>query len=879
MTFGAVGRHAAEVFWAPYGSGFLAGEQIELELLDSAGAADGPAGRAFPNPWLGAGANRTAWQARVGDRYYAALIGGKRQMGRTDDNVRQLLPQLMTSSELRPLVIEHYAQLNATIGSEPVSIWLTELAAMDLAQWRRLGPEPFLIWRGGRRWIVQGPASSAGLGAQVVHYLRPFAQLLHELHARQQRRTFRYDVLWRDVALDNIALRLGQGPGGGMPHPTVVLDPEAGRMVEVERDAFTVSGGHYHAIVASPADLALSRLIPLYHAGSVDEAELAAAYRAALDHSNEVYHFGRILQQLAFRIGEPDPGRLALGSDPSGAADRVYRLAGACVQEEPANRPTLGQIVAEIGELCSVVPYAPLVIPDDGPSPGVAPPPAPLAAPAGATPAPPVPAATGMWPATAPSPLAALAPTVADLPLGASPAPGSAPTGRAGAPHPADWSALQRPRVGRSARRKTGRTVAALAAVLVSLAALAAGVVIWRSAGGPGAGPLAAGSPGAGSAPPSGAASGADPTVSAQPRGSLSPVGAVPGGYTLSVVAGNGAESDQDKGAVVPGPATATPLGRPGALAADGAGSFYIADMSSATVWRVGPDGALSAAAGGNEDGSPFDTPAGPATAVRLSWPKGLAADGEGNVYIADTFVDKVMKVTADGLLSVIAGNGTGAPEPGPAAAAGINGIADVAVGPDGALYLLLGSPGNVVAKVSPAGDLSIIAGNGNSGKPRPGPATDSRLNSPTSIAVDGSGAVYIADRDDGEVLRVTPDGQLSVLAGNGELTNPLPLGPAAQSPIGWPTAIATDSRGNVYIADSWDRLVLKVDPSGTLSIIAGTTARSTTPFAEGPATATPLDGLAAIAVGEGDSVYAMISTHSDYGDTTRVVKLTPPAA
>ena len=129
-----------------------------------------------------------------------------------------------------------------------------------------------------------------------------------------------------------------------------------------------------------------------------------------------------------------------------------------------------------------------------------------------------------------------------------------------------------------------------------------------------------------------------------------------------------------------------------------------------------------------------------------------------------------------------------------------------VAVDSSGNLYIA--DPyNNVVEEVSPGGTLSIVAGDGIYGAATAGPATESDLSQPTGVAVDSNGNLYIADNFGQYVEEVTPDGQLSILAGTGAAGTPKP-GPATSSPLDFPNGVATDNSGDVFVADSGNFVV-----------------------------------------------------------------------
>ena len=314
----------------------------------------------------------------------------------------------------------------------------------------------------------------------------------------------------------------------------------------------------------------------------------------------------------------------------------------------------------------------------------------------------------------------------------------------------------------------------------------------------------------------------------------------------------------------------------PQGVAVDSAGNVYVATGPVGMVEKVTPTGAVSPVAGDRTIFSEFTGAIpGPATSTGLLSPQGVAVDSAGNLYIADTADNEVVKVTPDGTLSIIAGQGPmlpGAPTPGPATSSNLWGPQGVAVDSAGNVYIA-DTDNNTIDKVTPDGTLSIIAGQDvfHPGPPTPGPATSSDLWFPTAVAVDSAGNVYIADTRNDEVEKVTPDGTLSIIAGEGHPGTPTP-GPATSSRLEVPSGVAVDSAGNVYISSSYDQAVysavVKVTPGGTLSIIAGNGANAfETP---GPATSSSLYGPEGLAVDGSGNVYI-----ADTGNDA-VEKVTP---
>jgi hypothetical protein len=241
-------------------------------------------------------------------------------------------------------------------------------------------------------------------------------------------------------------------------------------------------------------------------------------------------------------------------------------------------------------------------------------------------------------------------------------------------------------------------------------------------------------------------------------------------------------------------------------VAVDAHGDLFIADLGNYVVEEVSPAGRLSVMAGNGKEGPP--TP-GPANSSRLFGPRGVAVDAHGDLFIADSG-NVVEEVSPAGRLSVVAGNGKeGPPTPGPANSSALDLPAGVAVDAHGDLFIADWGD-NVVEEVSPAGRLSVVAGNGTLGAPIPGPANSSRLSSPSGVAVDAHGDLFIADSGNNVVEEVSPAGRLSVVAGNGNEGPPTP-GPARSSDLDLPFGVAVDAHGDLFIGDTINNDVEKV--------------------------------------------------------------------
>ena len=250
----------------------------------------------------------------------------------------------------------------------------------------------------------------------------------------------------------------------------------------------------------------------------------------------------------------------------------------------------------------------------------------------------------------------------------------------------------------------------------------------------------------------------------------------------------------------------------------DGAGGFYFSSSPENRVYRVAADGVLSLIAGTGTSG--FSGDGGPAVSARLSYPGNLVVDGGGNLYIADWGNDRIRKVNTEGIISTIAGNGKERFEGdgGPATSASLNGPRGVAVDPAGNVYIA--DRGNSrIRKVDTVGLISTIAGNGTSGFSGDGGLATAASFDAWSLAVDVSGNLYITDPRNHRVRKVNAAGIISTVAGDGGDTFGGDGGPATATSV-VPVDIFVDPGGNLYLADASYR-VRKVNGDGIITTIA----------------------------------------------------------
>jgi uncharacterized protein (TIGR03437 family) len=292
----------------------------------------------------------------------------------------------------------------------------------------------------------------------------------------------------------------------------------------------------------------------------------------------------------------------------------------------------------------------------------------------------------------------------------------------------------------------------------------------------------------------------------------------VTSGGIITTVAGDGGSKFSGDG----GPAIGASLAEPAGVAVDRAGNLYIADARSQRVRKVSPTGTISTVAGnGTQD---FSGDGGPATSASLSWPKGVAVDSAGNLYVADDENLRIRKVSPGGTISTVAGNGTVgfSGDGGPATNAWLHWPHGVA--PDSAGNLYIADAGNHrIRKVNSAGTITTVAGNGSAGFSGDGSlATSASLNYPRGVAVDGAGNVYIADALNNRIRKIAPAGTITTVAGNGNPGYSGDGGPATRGSLKSPYGVALDGAGSLYIADSGNGRIRKVGPDGTITTIAG---------------------------------------------------------
>jgi sugar lactone lactonase YvrE len=265
-------------------------------------------------------------------------------------------------------------------------------------------------------------------------------------------------------------------------------------------------------------------------------------------------------------------------------------------------------------------------------------------------------------------------------------------------------------------------------------------------------------------------------------------------------------------------PAVSARLCVPQGVASDAAGNLFIADTQNELIRKVDARGIITTVAGTGTLGPLRD--GGPATNANLYLPDSVAVDGAGNVFVTDWGNGRVRKVDTDGVIKTVAGNGSlFFSGDGPLATnVSLSGPSGVVV--DYANNLFIADQGhNLIRRVDANGIIKTVAGGGRFGFGDGGQATNGGLNLPSGIALDSFGNLFIADSGNGRVRKVDTNGTITTVAGGG---NGGDGGAATNASLSWPYGLALDSVGNVFVSENMSGRIRKVDINGIITTVTG---------------------------------------------------------
>jgi len=252
---------------------------------------------------------------------------------------------------------------------------------------------------------------------------------------------------------------------------------------------------------------------------------------------------------------------------------------------------------------------------------------------------------------------------------------------------------------------------------------------------------------------------------------------------------------------------------KPFGVAADPAGNIYVADAGNNQIRMIGATtGMVSTFAGTGVVGA-----SNVADSVSFNSPLGVAVDGSGNVYVADYENNLIRKVTPAGVVSTLAGSGAKGADDGLDTAATFNLPEALAVDATGNVYVV-DNGNDLIRKVTPSGQVTTFAGSGQPGR-NDGMGTAASFNSPFGIAIDANGNLYVADSGNNLIRKITPGGAVTTIVGSGSRGANDGTGNAAS--FNTPSGIAVDKSGNIYVADENNNLIRKITQAGAVTTIS----------------------------------------------------------
>lgn len=316
----------------------------------------------------------------------------------------------------------------------------------------------------------------------------------------------------------------------------------------------------------------------------------------------------------------------------------------------------------------------------------------------------------------------------------------------------------------------------------------------------------------------------------------------------------------------------------PRGVAVDRAGNVYVADTRNNTIRKVSPSGEVTTLAGtagleglvnGAGAAARLDEPRGVAldvngtlyvadsadgtgAAARFYSPFGVAVDRAGNVFVADSFNSTVRKIAPGGIVTTLAGaarsrgnaDGTGA-------SARFDQPFGIAADGNGTVYVS-DATANTIRKISAAGVVSTLAGQGGSAGSTDGTGTSARFMVPYGIAVDTAGTVFVVDHGNHTIRRVTAEGVVSTLAGTAGSAGSTD-GSGAAGRFRYPSGVAVDRDGNVFVADTDNHVIRQISPSGEVTTVGGSGSPGST---DGVGTAARFFNPKGIAAETGGRIY-----------------------
>ena len=291
-------------------------------------------------------------------------------------------------------------------------------------------------------------------------------------------------------------------------------------------------------------------------------------------------------------------------------------------------------------------------------------------------------------------------------------------------------------------------------------------------------------------------------------------------------------------------------LATPSGIVIDSSGVVYVSNSSFHSIQKISSAGGVSLFAGTNYSGFvETGTSDGIGTSARFSNPKGVAIDNSGNIYVADMSNHKIRKITSSGNVSTFAGSGVASFANATGTSASFDTPSGIAADSSGNVYVA-DSFNHSIRKITPLGVVSTLAGSGTIGS-TDGTGTSASFNTPRGVCVDSSGNIYVADTNNHKIRKITSFGVVTTLAGSN--TAGFIDGTGTSASFNSPFGLGVDSAGNIYVADTNNHKIRKITSLGVVSNLAGS---GTAGSKDGTATSASFNSPLAVGVDSSNTLY-----------------------